>query len=169
MRGLAIRLPRRALRRRDFGELEPRMIGGQRMNVWPTAPVAPRMATRMPARRRSVSGCHVLEKRAHDSLIGVDRAPQLLDLDELVGRVRDVNRSGSEHQRRAPPSKQRNIGRVGDRRDVESRNRVKVLRGDIRAILDLRPSLGPKVDLLADWFDVAHETEHQLGFGERRE
>ena len=72
-----------------------------------------------------------------------DGGAELLHVDVLVGRVRDVDRAGTEEQRRAPAAEQRNVGRVRDGRDLESGDRVEVLRGDVRARTRAPPCRSP--------------------------
>ena len=146
----AIRLPRRSLRRGDLRELEPRMIGEQPNER--LADGACRAEHRDAMAARQGGACAAVMRREASSTIlsyASTAARSSLDVDELVGRVRDVDRSRTEHERRSPPAEQRNVRRIRDRRDLEPGNRVKVLRRDVRAILELGASLRPRVDLLA--------------------
>src|SRR5690606_2002355 len=99
----------------------------RRMNVWPTAPVAPSTAT---GRRASVIGAHPAvrdersvarswascEQRPDEANVAIHARAKLFLLDELLRGVRDVDRARPEQQRLAPVREQRDVGGVGHRR-----------------------------------------------------
>src|ERR1041384_7398669 len=104
------------------------------------------------------------EYGAGDPFVCADGGAELIHVDELVRRVGDVDRSGAEEQRRAPAVEQWDVRRIRDGRDLEAVDRVEVLRGNVRAPLDLRFAFRPLLDLLLDRRHFGDETEHQLGF-----
>src|SRR5665647_2927932 len=104
------------------------------------------------------------EQVARDALVRLDARTQLIDVDELIWRVSDVNRSGTEQQRRAPAREEWNVGRVRHRSRVEPGHQMKVLRGNRASEFDLRAAFPPGLHHFFHRFDVAYESDHQLCF-----
>ena len=137
------------------------------MNVWPTAPVAPSTATGDAALRRRRRVMRRAPRATMRSYASTARA-QLLDVDVLVGGVRDVDRARPEEQRRSPAAEQRNVRRVRHGRDLEAVDGVEALRGNVRAPLELRRALRPTSSIASrTGCDVADEPEHHLRLAER--
>src|SRR4051812_10823963 len=109
------------------------------------------------------------QHRAYDPLIRADGGAQLVDVDVLIRSVRDMDRSRTEQERRAPSSEERDVGRISDRRNLEPWDGMKMLGRDVRPPLELRAALGPPFDLGPDGFWIANETKHDLCFGRGRD
>src|SRR5688572_24939200 len=90
-----------------------------------------------PARRRATSTNRTatdeswLEQRAHDALVGIDGGAQLIHGDELVGGMRHVNGTWTEHDGLPPFGEQRDVRRVRDGCHFEAGNRLEFLRRDV--------------------------------------
>src|SRR5215216_5197884 len=111
------------------------------MNACPTAPVAPSTATRW--------------RRA--------RGPEVV----VMWRAAS-SRFFDTHPRRSPSAEQRNVRRICNRRHLESRDGLEVLRGDVRTVLDFGATVRPLIDFRSNFRDIADESKHDFGLGERR-
>src|SRR5688500_20140238 len=100
-----------------------------------------------PARRRAATTNRTatdeswLEQRAHDALVGVDGGAQLIHGDELVGGMRHVNGTRTEHDGLPTFGEQRAVRRVRDGSHFNAGTRLPILRRDGRASIALIPSL----------------------------
>src|SRR3954468_17679147 len=86
------------------------------------------------------------EEVANQTLVRVDARAELAYVDVLVRCVGDVDGAGAEQQRRTPVDEQRDIACVRDRGDVEPRNDVKMLGGNVGPVRDLGSTGCPLLD-----------------------
>src|SRR6476646_8296544 len=107
--------------------------------------------------------CSCGEEAPHDSFVRADGRAQLVDIDEFLGRVRDVNRARTEQQWRSPSAEQWNVGRIGDRCYLEAIDRMEVLSRNVRSELILGATLGPALHHRANGRIVADQSEHDFG------